>query len=65
MFAFPTKASIEATPEADRKAKLVAIATAYQQEKNCRWSEACLEVKRRYGGVACDAFSAPAPKAFR
>jgi hypothetical protein len=39
-----------------------ALAEQYMREHKCRWSEACLAIKHRYGAAARAAFGAP-PKA--
>lgn len=60
---FPKKQDIEKLDAAERKSKLVSLAEQYMEIKGCRWSEACPEVKRRYGDPAREAFNAPPARA--
>jgi len=41
-----------------QKAKYRDLAQAYQKKHKCRWSEACLEIKRKYP-ESREAFGAP------
>lgn len=43
-----TKEQIAAMSDAERLCLFRAMANDYMKEKKCRWSEACLEIKRCY-----------------
>lgn len=44
----PPKASDDAKPDAEGGVDYYQLAADYKEKKKCRWSEACLEIKRRY-----------------